>query len=432
LLLGLPPTTKAETASAPMPPKAREAFDEGIAAARQQQWMIAIRNFLKVQAKAPASPEVLFNLGLAESKVPGRELRAMAWFRAYLLSAPDAPNAEAVRSEMVNLKVRAEGTVEKLIGQAGRLASMESAPQSHYADIAVAQARARDVAAGKRMAAKAMSDKYSTFFVNGALSRIAAIQYYAGDASGAEETIREIGAGGSQERPYAFQSAAHGYMAVLQAADGDFPRAEASLDLARANGSICWASLFVATKEALADRGDQASSLLAKILAVPLEDSSTFLGKILIVQGFLGDRDGAEKTSRKHIENLKRNSFLSRQEIQNAERSDREEVARAESDRPALRGRLAWETRLTMAALLPFVSHPEILRYKLDIGSGQDRCQELLGLLNKQLNTELFTDPESAMRTIAAGKTPEQIFAEMMKAVETTTDVLDYLRMPGR
>lgn len=83
-------------------------------------------------------------------------------------------------------------------------------------------------------------------------------------------------------------------------------------------------------------------------------------------------------------------------------------------------------------AQLGSISHPDMLRFKLEISGKQTRSQELLGLLNKQLNTELFLDPESAIRTIGGGKTPRQIFEGMMEAIEKITDVLEYLKILGR
>jgi ankyrin repeat protein len=123
-------------------------LDEGLAAARQQQWKVAIRHFLKAQDAAPTSPQVLFNLGLAESKVPGRELRAMAWFQAYLLVAPDAANAAAVRTEIANLKVRVEGAIEKLVERAKQLAGQFSGDDKRrfaFCNVAIAQIRTGDM-----------------------------------------------------------------------------------------------------------------------------------------------------------------------------------------------------------------------------------------------------------------------------------------------
>jgi hypothetical protein len=75
LLLGVfvlsPALWAAETPPATLPPQAQEAFDKGMAAVGQQQWTVAIRNFLKAQKAAPEAPEVLFNLGLTEVEGPG-------------------------------------------------------------------------------------------------------------------------------------------------------------------------------------------------------------------------------------------------------------------------------------------------------------------------------------------------------------------------
>ena len=122
-------------------------WDEALAAARQQQWAVAIRDFLKVQTAKPTDPAVLYNLGLAESKVPGRELRAMAWLQAYLLAAPDATNATAVRTEITGLKVRVESALDKLVAQAIQMAGQSpegNAIKQAFCKVAIAQARTGD------------------------------------------------------------------------------------------------------------------------------------------------------------------------------------------------------------------------------------------------------------------------------------------------
>jgi hypothetical protein len=58
---------------------------------------------------------VFLNLGLAESRIPGRELRAMAWFGAYLAASPNAPNAAAVRQQIAALDVRNQSNLSRLI-----------------------------------------------------------------------------------------------------------------------------------------------------------------------------------------------------------------------------------------------------------------------------------------------------------------------------
>ena len=59
--------------------EAKEAIRKGLMAAGQKEWQLAIRYFNEAREKAPLAPEPLFNLGLAESKIPGREIRSIAW-----------------------------------------------------------------------------------------------------------------------------------------------------------------------------------------------------------------------------------------------------------------------------------------------------------------------------------------------------------------
>jgi tetratricopeptide (TPR) repeat protein len=101
---------------AALPPDAQAALDQGLSAAKLQQWTVAIRNFNQARAAAPDAPEPLFNLGLAESQIKGRELRAICWFEAYLALTPNAANAAAVRKQIADLEIRVEGNADQMIG----------------------------------------------------------------------------------------------------------------------------------------------------------------------------------------------------------------------------------------------------------------------------------------------------------------------------
>jgi isopentenyl diphosphate isomerase/L-lactate dehydrogenase-like FMN-dependent dehydrogenase len=85
---------------AELPPEAQEAEHEGFIAAKNQEWVVAIKDFQKARETAPNAPELLKNLGLAESKIPGRELRAIAWFGAYLAANTNAPDTAALKDEI--------------------------------------------------------------------------------------------------------------------------------------------------------------------------------------------------------------------------------------------------------------------------------------------------------------------------------------------
>jgi Flp pilus assembly protein TadD len=68
---------------APLPADAQEAIGQGIAAAKQQDYLRAVQFFQQARKIAPHAPEIFYDLGLAESKIPGRELRAIAWLETY-------------------------------------------------------------------------------------------------------------------------------------------------------------------------------------------------------------------------------------------------------------------------------------------------------------------------------------------------------------
>src|SRR5262245_45266906 len=106
-LLITPIAAAVETTS--LPPDAQQALHKGLAAAKQQQWDIAIQNFQDARKIAPDAPEIFYDLGLAESKIAGRELRAVAWFGAYLAASPNAANAAAVKDFIAALRTKVKG-----------------------------------------------------------------------------------------------------------------------------------------------------------------------------------------------------------------------------------------------------------------------------------------------------------------------------------
>src|SRR3989338_5358739 len=121
-LAGLPPRAgSAASGQAPLPPDAKQAFDRGLAAVRQEAWDVAARYFEQTQQAAPAAPSVLFNLGLAHAHA-GHELAAIAWLRAYLAASPSAENAAAVQTEVERLKTAARSKVAQIFQAAAEAA----------------------------------------------------------------------------------------------------------------------------------------------------------------------------------------------------------------------------------------------------------------------------------------------------------------------
>jgi len=66
---------------------------KGLLAAKEQEWLIAIQSFQEARKSAPDAPLLFYNLGLAESKIPGRELRAIAWSERIWPPLPTHPTS---------------------------------------------------------------------------------------------------------------------------------------------------------------------------------------------------------------------------------------------------------------------------------------------------------------------------------------------------
>lgn len=222
----------------PLPPAAQEAINKGIIAAKVPDYLLAIRFFEEARKLAPQSPVVYLNLGLAESRIPGRELRAIAWFGAYLAANPEAPNAAAVKEQIGVLEVRNQSNTLRFLRivqdaanqlsdkdgrqsmgllyvatlwlDSGDIASAQkTADLIRFADpkahallyIAEAKVKAGDLAGAKITFAAALKsteliDTEREFGLGSApyhksqvLSLIASAQAYAGDISGAQKTV---------------------------------------------------------------------------------------------------------------------------------------------------------------------------------------------------------------------------------------------------
>lgn len=102
-------------AQAQLPPASQKALDAGIASAKAGDFPAAIKMLTDARKLAPDAPSIYFNLGLAESKIPGHEARAICALEAYLALSPDAANVAAVRKAIDNLEAAARSNVDKMI-----------------------------------------------------------------------------------------------------------------------------------------------------------------------------------------------------------------------------------------------------------------------------------------------------------------------------
>ena len=208
-----PITALAQTnAAAPLPPAAQQALDKGIIAAKVPDYPLAIRFFQEARKLAPQAPVILLNLGIAESKILGRELRAIAWFGAYLAAFPDGPNAAAVKQQIAVLDVKNQSNVSRLIK------TVQDAVGDSYVGLRVVAglwAEAGDIPAALKTAALIQDAQYKSY----ARNDIANIQAARGDIAGAQATADLI-------RDPTYKSEALGHIAGAQAAAGDVAGAQ--------------------------------------------------------------------------------------------------------------------------------------------------------------------------------------------------------------
>jgi tetratricopeptide (TPR) repeat protein len=223
-VLFLVPTSGAQT-NPELPPTAKAAFEKGLLAAQQQNYGLAIRYFNEARRTAPESaPEILFNLGLAESKLSGRELRAIAWFQAYLVANPKAANVSGVEQEIKTLEIRVESTMGKLAEMASQIARQLPNPsENDLGDKAFDQRRIRGSALPCAAKAQALYGDTAGALKTAGLAQLGSIpgwdddqylvliqivtaQLETGDIAGAQQTAAQIS--GADDRSRALQSIA--------------------------------------------------------------------------------------------------------------------------------------------------------------------------------------------------------------------------------
>ena len=217
-------TALAQTnAPSSLPPAAQEALDKGIIAAKMPDYPLAIRFFEDARKLAPQAPVVFMNLGIAESKMPGRELRAVAWFGAYLAALPDAPNAAAVKDQVTVLQVRNQSNLSRFLKTVQDAAGGSSVGLRVVASL---WAEAGDIPTALKTANLIQDAQYKS----NARNDIAKIQAARGDIAGAQATADLI-------RDPSYKSVAQGHIAEAQAAAGDIVGALKTVGLIQIQGA---------------------------------------------------------------------------------------------------------------------------------------------------------------------------------------------------
>ncbi len=240
-------------AHAELPPAAQTAVDNGIAAAKTQDYLLAVRYFEEARKVAPLAPEIYYDLGLAESKIPGRELRAIAWFESYLAADKSATNAAAVTGQVNALDARSRDNIAKLLNSARQAATSNSRDESFtpyfLSEVARVAAEAGNVSFALQTVdlLSSAKDKAKT------LKNIACAQADGGDFTGAVTNASAI------QDPY-WQASTLNHIGGLQVKASNFSGALETVQMMQTPENKN--SLRRTIAEAQADAGKTADALL--------------------------------------------------------------------------------------------------------------------------------------------------------------------------
>lgn len=323
MLFGLLVVSGAQTfaaTSSSLPAAAQVAVNKGKSADAQHDYLAAIEHFQEALRHAPNAPELYFYLGVEESKIPGRELRAIAWLGAYLSLRGDGPGAAKVKNNIGNLQAAHRTTlltvlkdVEKTarlaetndrgpsfrdlarklaeIGDftsalqiAANLADLPDSQAEAYGWIAGVQLANADIAAALKTAslsAGGQQAKDDTYL------RIVSSQI-ASEHAGALETIARIHHPRNKDR-------ARRIVSYFQARTDNVPSALQTVETIQDVDirSSAWSDIA----HVQVDAGDLAGALNTAILIPSTWDGNAVLQHISMTQARKGDIAGALKTA---------------------------------------------------------------------------------------------------------------------------------------
>ena len=309
------------------PPEAQEALDRGVIAAQAQDYVLATRYFQDARRTAPDDPMIFLDLGLAEAKIPGRELRAIAWFGAYLAAKPDASNAPVVKEQIDRLDVANHGNLSRLVKTVQQVSSQFSEPVRSIVLVNAAYnwANLGDFDAALKTSGLIQNASLKADAQDGIIK----LQAMTGDVEGARKSagliqVNELGIVGVQVRTGDFagaretadlmkdpepKSAALAYIAGMQANAGDIAGARSTLAAAQETANLIPdavgksnARAYIAGAQAATGDIAGARSTMADVLkTVGMVQNAAEMGSLQVTdafaQAFAGDVVGAQKSA---------------------------------------------------------------------------------------------------------------------------------------
>lgn len=174
---------------------AQDSLDKGVIAAKLPDYPLAIKYFEEARKIAPNAPVIYFNLGLAESKIPGRELRAICWFAAYLTAESNTPNKAAILEQIKLLEVKNQSNFQRVIEamKAGAKSNTNFYEDSFWEDIMRIWIKAGDISE----AIKSADQIRNEFSQNRAKMEVVDALIANGDLAQAEKIVANLPEGRS-------------------------------------------------------------------------------------------------------------------------------------------------------------------------------------------------------------------------------------------
>jgi tetratricopeptide (TPR) repeat protein len=127
----------AQSSASDLSPESKAALKKGLNAAELKEWETAIESFNEALTKGgERSPKVNYFLALALDRAGGRDLHAIARYRAFLALSQDSPKADNIRQQIAFLETRAVKSLRKLANLAERaldeLGTTDLNPDNYY------------------------------------------------------------------------------------------------------------------------------------------------------------------------------------------------------------------------------------------------------------------------------------------------------------
>ena len=257
------------------PPDAAEAMRKGHIAIEKGDSISAIRLFDGARKIAPDDSLIYYNLGAAESRVRGRELRAIVWLAAFLADNPMASNAPAVLDQIKTLDERNKNDLSHLLQISEGI--LDHVPRGDWdkpsADLAGHWADLGDIASALRIANNIQKEGIKDLVIGD----IADKQSEAGDTKGALATIQGIHDPFKKCIPYIL-------IATYQVINGELQQAQ---DLAARDPDHCKDQILFGTALGLIRNGstDDARKTAAGIQS----ETSKEQAEKFISQGYSAD-----------------------------------------------------------------------------------------------------------------------------------------------